>query len=168
MKKAKIAALFLCALALSSHAAHTKGDIMKQEITRKGALGGFKGDSKIFSGEVRVEMMFHANKWRSFSGGAVHFAPKARSAWHTHPAGQTLIVTEGSIYTGTREGVIDIARAGDVISCPPDVEHWHGAGAESSGTHIALTLEKDGINVLWGEKVSDEEYERAIQQAKSK
>lgn len=135
---------------------------MRQEITRKGALGGFKGDSKNFSGEVMVDMLFTSNKWRNFSGGMVRFAPKARTAWHTHPAGQTLVVTEGIIYTGTRDGIVDVARAGDVISCPPGVEHWHGAGVESSGAHIALTLEKDGTNGIWGEKLSDEEYENAL------
>lgn len=145
-----------------------KGWVMGQKITKKGSLRSFNGDSKIFSGEVKVDMLFSANKWRNFSGGLVRFSPKARSAWHTHPAGQTLLVTQGTIYTGTKEGMIGIAHEGDVISCPPNVEHWHGAGIESSGTHIALTPEKDGVNVVWGEKLSDEEYLLAIANAKEK
>lgn len=118
-----------------------------QEVVKAGSLGGFKGDSKIFSGEVSVKMLFKSDYYRSFGGGEVTFSPRARTAWHTHPAGQTLIVTQGKIYTGTKAGITQIAKVGDVVLCPPDVEHWHGAGLKEKGVHIALTHEKNGKNV---------------------
>jgi len=136
----------------------------RQKIERVNA--GFKGDSKIFSGEVRVQMLFEKELWRDFNGALVHFSPKARSAWHSHPAGQTLIVTKGVIYTGTKDGITSVAKEGEVISCPPDVVHWHGAGLESSGEHIAIQQFKDNSNVVWGEKVKDTEYNAAIKSAK--
>lgn len=90
---------FLCLLMLSGTFALASVGENMQIIEKAGTHGGFKGDAKIFSGEVKVEMMFKANKWRDFSGGLVEFSKGARSAWHTHPKGQTLIVTEGEIIT---------------------------------------------------------------------
>lgn len=136
-----------------------------QFIDRAGSLGGFVGDSKIFSGEVKVSTMFKSNEWREFSGGLVEFGPKARSAWHTHPAGQTLVVMEGEILTATADEAY-IAKKGDVISCPPNVKHFHGATSGSKGVHLALTGTKDGKNVTWLEKVSDKEYEEALKKVK--
>ena len=141
--------------------------MQKQEIVKDGSLGGFKGDSKIFSGEVNVKMLFKSGDYRNYGGALVTFSPKARTAWHTHPAGQTLIVTQGMIYTGTKEGITQIAKVGDVVLCPSDIEHWHGAGLKESGAHIALTHEKDGKNVTWLELLSDEEYEGYIKEAES-
>lgn len=138
----------------------TQGADLAQELTKEAKE--IKGDSRIFSGEVRVTMLFEKNAWRDFSGARVHFSPKARSAWHTHPAGQTLIVTQGVIYTGTKDGIVYKAEAGESIACPPNVDHWHGAGLESSGTHIALTQYDKDSNVIWGDKLSDEEYLQAI------
>ena len=143
-----------------------QGEKSMQEITKDATE--MKGDSRIFSGEVGVTMLFEKNAWRDFSGAKVHFSPKARSAWHTHPAGQTLIVTQGVIYTGTKDGIIHKAEVGESISCPPNVEHWHGAGLESSGTHIALTQYDKDSNVIWGDKLSDEEYFQAIKQAEKR
>lgn len=137
-----------------------------QEVIKAGSLGEFKGDSKIFSGEVSVKILFKSEDYRNYSGAEVTFSPRARSAWHTHPAGQTLIVTQGTIYTGTKEGIVQIAKPGDVVLCPSDVGHWHGAGLKEKGVHIALTHEKDGNNVTWLELLSDEEYEEAIRKAK--
>ena len=139
-----------------------------QEVVKAGSLGGFKGDSKIFSGEVSVKMLFKSDYYRSFGGGEVTFSPRARTAWHTHPAGQTLIVTQGKIYTGTKAGITQIAKVGDVVLCPPDVEHWHGAGLKEKGVHIALTHEKNGKNVTWLELLSDTEYEGYIKEAESR
>ncbi|WP_305862469.1 cupin domain-containing protein [Helicobacter cholecystus] len=139
-----------------------------QEVIKAGSLGGFKGDSKIFSGEVSVKMLFKSGDYRNYSGAEVTFSPRARSAWHTHPAGQTLIVTQGIIYTGTKEGIVQIAKAGDVVLCPSDVEHWHGAGLTQERVYIALTHEKDGKNVTWLELLSDEEYESYIKEAESR
>lgn len=141
-------------------------EVQEQELVKSGSLGGFKGDSKIFSGEVNVKTLFKSGGYRNYGGGEVTFSPRARTAWHTHPAGQTLIVTKGTIYTGTKSRITQIAKPGDVVLCPPDIKHWHGAGLKESGTHIALTHEKNGKNVIWLELLSDEEYERFIKEAK--
>ncbi|WP_233707748.1 cupin domain-containing protein [Helicobacter aurati] len=137
-----------------------------QEVIKSGSLGSFKGDSKIFSGEVNVKMLFKSGDYRNYSGALVSFSPRARTAWHTHPAGQTLIVTKGTIYTGTKEGVVHVAHEGDSVLCPADIPHWHGAGLSESGSHIALTHEKDGKNVTWLQLLSDEEYESYIKEAR--
>ncbi|EPS3695853.1 cupin domain-containing protein, partial [Campylobacter jejuni] len=123
-------------------------------------------DSKFFSKNVKVSMMFKSNEWRNFSGALVEFEVSARSAWHTHPQGQTLIVTEGEIITKVPGQKAFIAKKGDVISCPIGVKHFHGATNTSSGAHIALTGEKEGKNVEWLELVSDEEYENALKEAR--
>ena len=146
-----------------------QGEMMKeQEIIKAGSLGGFKGDSKIFSGEVSVKTLFKSGDYRNYGGGEVTFSPRARTAWHTHPAGQTLIVTQGTIYTGTKNGITQIAKPGDVVLCPSDTEHWHGAGLTEKGVHIALTHDKDGKNVTWLELLSDEEYEGYVREAEQK
>lgn len=139
--------------------------VQMQELESKGIHGNFKGDSKIFSGNVKVSMMFKVNEWRNFSGALVEFEPSARSAWHTHPQGQTLIVTEGEIITKVPGQKAVIAKKGDVISCPIGVKHFHGATNTNKGVHIALTGEKEGKNVEWLELVSDEEYENALKEA---
>ena len=128
-----------------------QGEMMKeQEIIKAGSLGGFKGDC------------------RNYGGREVTFSPGARTAWHTHPAGHTLIFTQGTIYTGTKGGITQIAKPGDVVLCPSDTEHWHGAGLTEKGVHIALTHDKDGKNVTWLELLSDEEYEGYIKEAEQK
>ena len=137
-----------------------------QEIVKAGSLGGFVGDEKIFTGKVKVTKLFNDAPYRPFGGGLVEFERGARSAWHTHPAGQTLIVTKGVIITGTEQGEVQIAREGDTILCPPNLKHWHGASDKQSGAHIALTGVKAGNNVNWLEKVSDEEYKTALKKAK--
>ena len=137
-----------------------------QTITKNGELGSLKGDPKIFSGEVKVSMLFKSSSWREFSGALVEFSKNARSAWHTHPAGQTLIVTEGEILTKIPGQAANIAKKGDVISCPPNIRHFHGASDTSHGNHIALTQEKDGKNVNWQELVSYEEYAKALKEAR--
>ena len=136
-----------------------------QELVKFGSLGGFDGDSKIFTGKVRVTKLFNEASYRAFGGGLVEFSAGARSAWHTHPAGQTLIVTDGVIITATEEGVVQLASKGDTILCPPNLRHFHGATDKQSGSHIALTGVKDGKNVVWLEKVSDKEYKEALKKA---
>lgn len=111
-------------------------------------------------------MMFKSNEWRNFSGALVEFEVSARSAWHTHLQGQTLIVTEGEIITKVPGQKAFITKKGDVISCPIGVKHFHGATNTSSGAHIALTGEKEGKNVEWLELASDEEYENALKEAR--
>jgi quercetin dioxygenase-like cupin family protein len=92
------------------------------------------------------------------SGGHVTFEPGARSAWHTHPLGQTLVVTSGLGWAQSEGGPIEEIRPGDVIWFPPDEKHWHGATATTAMTHIAITESLNGKNVDWMEKVSDEQY----------
>lgn len=150
----KLFCLLSCIVA-SSNAAES------QNIEKQGTYPNFKGDSKIFSGEVNVFMMFKENKWREFGGALVEFSPKARSAWHIHPAGQTLIVTQGEIITQVKGEKASLAKKGDVISCPPNIKHWHGARNQKAA-HIALTGYKEGGNVEWLELVSDEDYEKAL------
>lgn len=96
----------------------------------------------------------------------MEFSKNARSAWHTHPAGQTLIVTQGEILTKVPGQKAVITKKGDVISCPPNVRHFHGATDTSSGSHIALTQEKDGKNVSWENLVSEAEYKEALKEAR--
>ena len=144
------------------------GIAMAQTITKSGELGSFKGDSAIFSGDVKVSILFKSESWRSFGGGLVEFSKNARSAWHTHPAGQTLIVTEGEILTKVPGQRATIATKGDVISCPPNVRHFHGATDTSKGSHIAITQEREGKNVVWENLVSDAEYSDALKEARDK
>ena len=138
----------------------------EQELLKAGSLGGFEGSDTIFSGKVKVTTLFKDAPYRAFGGALVEFSKGARTAWHTHPAGQTLIVTQGIIITGTENGEVQIARKGDTILCPPNVKHWHGASEKQKGAHIALTGVKDGQNVNWLEKLSDEEYKSALKRAK--
>ncbi|WP_321998989.1 (R)-mandelonitrile lyase [Priestia megaterium] len=129
-----------------------------QTITRGGSQASSKGSAEFFTGNVRIDPLFSENDSAPYTGGYVTFQPGARSAWHTHPAGQRLIVTEG--VGGVQEwgGPIEEIRAGDVVWCPPGVKHWHGASPTTAMTHIALTGMLDGNNVEWLEKVSDEQY----------
>lgn len=161
----KILFLTLTSVTLTFANQTYKGENM-QTIEKSGKYESFKGDSKIFSGDVKIHMMFKANGWRDFSGGLVEFSKNARSAWHTHPKGQTLIVTEGEIITKVPGQKAVIAKKGDVISCPIGVKHFHGATNTSKGVHIALTSEIDGRNVEWLELVSDEEYKNALKEAR--
>lgn len=123
-----------------------------------GSQQSMKGPEEYFTGEVQVDMLFPANDNAPFSGGQVTFQPGARTAWHLHPAGQHLIVTSGVGLTGTRDGKIIEFKAGDTVWCPPDVDHWHGATPDTAMSHIALTGILNGENVVWKEKVTDEEY----------
>jgi quercetin dioxygenase-like cupin family protein len=123
-----------------------------------GSQQSMKGPEEYFTGEVQVDMLFPANEHAPFSGAQVTFQPGARTAWHLHPAGQHLIVTSGVGLTGTRDGKIIQFKAGDSIWCPPDIDHWHGATPDSPMSHVALTGILNGENVVWKEKVTDEEY----------
>ena len=138
-----------------------------QILTKKEELKIYDGiSSEIFAGGLpRVTLLFGATPYANAGAALVSFPKGVRTAWHTHPAGQNLIVTKGKIYTGTASGVLQIARAGDVVLCPPDVKHWHGAGLDEGGEHIAVTFEKDGRNVVWLEHLSQIEYENFVKPA---
>ena len=127
-------------------------------ITRAGSQPSAKGSAEYFTGAVRVDPMFPATAPSRVSGGHVTFEPGARSAWHTHPVGQTLVITLGLGWVQQWGGPKQEVRAGDVVWFPPGIKHWHGASATTAMTHIAIQETIDGKNVDWLEQVSDEQY----------
>ena len=134
------------------------GDGQTLRITRAGSQPSAKGSAEYFTGTVRVDPMFPATAPSRVSGGHVTFEPGARSAWHTHPVGQTLIITSGLGWVQQWGGPKQEVRAGDVVWFPPGIKHWHGASASTAMTHIAIQETVDGKNVDWLEQVSDEQY----------
>jgi quercetin dioxygenase-like cupin family protein len=129
------------------------------QIKRNGTQPSGKGPEEYFTGRVRIEPLFQAPDPARGSGALVTFEPGARTAWHTHPLGQTLIVTSGLGWTQCWGGPIEEIRPGDVLSCPPGVKHWHGATPTTAMSHIAIQeRDANGKAVDWMEKVSDEQY----------
>jgi quercetin dioxygenase-like cupin family protein len=131
------------------------------EIKRCGTQSSAKGPAETFTGQVRIDPLFQPGEPARALGAYVTFEPGARSAWHTHPLGQTLIVTGGCGLVQSVGGPVELIRPGDVVWCPPGEKHWHGATAETAMTHIAIVEQLGGRGVDWLEKVSDEEYEAA-------
>jgi 4-carboxymuconolactone decarboxylase len=129
-------------------------------ITRSGSQPSRQGAAETFTGMVRIEPLFNAIPPSRAAGGRVTFEPGARSAWHTHPLGQTLIVTAGTGWIQEWGGPVQEMREGDVVWIPPDQKHWHGATPTSRMTHIAITEYLDSKNVEWMERVSDAQYRR--------
>ena len=128
------------------------------EIKRTGSQPSRKGEEEYFTGSVRIESLFEPNEPARALGASVTFEPGARTAWHTHPLGQILIVTAGSGRAQRWGGPIEEIRAGDVVWFPPGEKHWHGATATTAMTHIAIVEKLDGKSADWMEKVSDEQY----------
>jgi quercetin dioxygenase-like cupin family protein len=128
------------------------------DIIRNGSVPTAKGPVEYFTGNVRIDMPFKGKGDARVTGATVTFEPGARSAWHTHPLGQTLIVTAGKGWTQCEGGPIVEINAGDIICCPANHKHWHGATPTTAMTHIALQEALDGKVVEWMEKVTDEEY----------
>jgi quercetin dioxygenase-like cupin family protein len=137
---------------------NASGNPAQMVIARAGSQASTKGPAQNFTGSVRVDPLFGVRAPSSVSGGAVTFEPGARSAWHTHPMGQVLIVTAGAGRIQQWGGVVEQIRPGDVIWTPPGVKHWHGAAPTTAVTHIAIQESANGKNVEWMEKVSDEQY----------
>lgn len=129
------------------------------EIARVGSQPSIKGKADYFTGAVRIDPLFSAIDPSRTSGGSVTFEPGARSAWHTHPAGQILIVTAGRGWVQQWGEKVQEMRAGDIVRIPPGVKHWHGAAATTAVTHLAIQESVDGRVVDWLEKVSDEQYQ---------
>lgn len=121
------------------------------------------GPAEYFTGAVRVTPLIQGEEPSCLSCASVNFESGARSAWHTHPKGQLLIVTEGSGLIQEWGGPIRRIQKGDVIWTPPGVKHWHGADRTSSMTHTAIQESKDGKAVEWMEKVSEEQYSRPVE-----
>jgi len=128
------------------------------EIKKNGSQASAKGPGDWFTGAVRIDPLFQSNDSRRAAAASVTFEPGARTAWHTHPLGQTLIVTAGCGWTQRRGRPIEEIRPGDVVWFPPGEKHWHGAAPTTAMTHIAIQEQLDGKVVDWMEKVSDEQY----------
>jgi quercetin dioxygenase-like cupin family protein len=149
----------LCALGAAGPAlAQAPAAAATQEITRAGTQASSVGPAEFFTGRVRVDPVWPADGRINASGGLVTFEPAARSAWHTHPNGQRLVVTSGVGLTQEWGKPVQTIRPGDVVWCPPDVKHWHGAAPTTAMSHLAVTGTADGKNVTWMEKVSDDQY----------
>jgi len=129
------------------------------DIKRSGSQPSGKGPAEYFTGTVRIDPLFETQEPARARGASVTFEPGARTAWHTHPLGQTLIVTSGCGWTQCWDGSIETIRPGDVVSIPPGEKHWHGATKTTAMTHIAIHEYLDGRAVDWMEKVSDEQYQ---------
>ena len=129
------------------------------EIKRNGSRPSGKGPAEYFTGAVRVDMLFQPTDPSRVAGAHVTFEPGARTAWHTHPLGQTLIVTSGSGWAQREGGPIEQIQPGDIVWFEPGEKHWHGATATTAMTHIAIQEQLDGKTVDWMEQVSDEQYQ---------
>ncbi|KAF5885975.1 cupin domain-containing protein [Rhizobium sp. PEPV16] len=129
------------------------------EIKRSGSQPSAKGPADWFTGRVRVDPLFAATNPERAAGASVTFEPGARTAWHTHPLGQTLIVTSGCGRVQREGGPVEKIRAGDVVSFAPAERHWHGASPTTAMTHIAIQEQLDGKVVDWMEHVTDTQYQ---------
>src|SRR5207244_13545542 len=131
---------------------------LDMEIKRVGTQASAKGPADWFTGTVRIDPLFQANAPARAGGASVTFEPGARTAWHSHPLGQTLIVTAGCGLAQRWGGPVEEIRPGDVVWFPPGEQHWHGAAPTTAMTHIAIQEELDSKVVDWMEKVTDEQY----------
>jgi 4-carboxymuconolactone decarboxylase len=163
----KILAVTLISLSLFASAAlHAQTSTTKAptssliKIVRSDSLQSNKGSAQYFTGSVQVQQLFPANDPSRTSGGKVKFEAGARSAWHTHPFGQILIVMEGTGWIQQWGGPIEEIRKSDVIWIPAGVKHWHGATPNTAMTHIAIQEELNGKAVEWMEQVPDEQYHK--------
>jgi quercetin dioxygenase-like cupin family protein len=130
------------------------------EIKRAGSQPSGKGPEDYFAGAVRMDPLHSPDEPARAVAVLVTFEPGARTAWHTHPLGQTLIVTSGCGWVQRAGGPVETIRPGDVVWFPPGEKHWHGATARTAMSHIAIQEKLNGVTAAWAEKVSDEEYAR--------
>ena len=147
-------------LRAKAEAPSTQKKESNMEIKRSGSQPSGKGPAEWFTGTVRIDPLFEAKAPARASGASVTFEPGARTVWHTHPLGQTLIVTTGCGRAQREGGPVEEIRPGDVISFAPNEKHWHGAAPTTAMTHIAIQEALDGKVVDWMEKVSDEQYRK--------
>ncbi|MBO9096634.1 MULTISPECIES: (R)-mandelonitrile lyase [unclassified Rhizobium] len=129
------------------------------KITRSGSLPSAKGPSDYFTGTVRIDAPFKGEDPARIGGATVTFEPGARTAWHTHPLGQTLLVLSGFGRTQREGGPIEEIRPGDIVWFAPGEKHWHGAAPSTAMSHVAIAEALDGKVVDWLEHVTDEQYE---------
>jgi quercetin dioxygenase-like cupin family protein len=153
-----VTALLAAAIPLGLYKATPAGAEESMEISPSESRSAASGPADTFTGDVSVKPLFDTNQARNFSSAEVSFTPCARTAWHSHPGGQTLIVTSGTGWVqewgGPKRGI----TVGDVVWTPPGIKHWHGAGSETAMTHIAIQAFVDGRPVDWTEHVTDDEY----------
>lgn len=158
MKKLMIAStLLLIATSQVSYA-----DDAKEQIHYYGdAQKSFEGPENLFTGKVKVDMLFPENETANYSAAYVHFDAGAHTAWHEHPAGQHMIVVKGTALTGTRDGKVVKFTEGEAVWCPPGIDHWHGATKHEAMTHLVVTASANDKNVIWKEKLTPEQYDAA-------
>ena len=157
-------AIIITAVACSNNTENSENNYpappLETYLIKNGEGQKFKGSEEYFTGDVEVESITSPNSSSHFGIAYVTFQAGARSAWHTHPSGQHLIVLEGIGLTQEESKPIQEFRAGDVLYCPPNVKHWHGASPNSYMKHAAITGVSNGSGVVWMEKVTDEEYNK--------
>jgi quercetin dioxygenase-like cupin family protein len=158
MKSLAVSALSLSLLAFDLPAEEKSVLI----VNTNGSQPSVKGPADYFTGTVRVDAPFKGTDGARVSGATVTFEPGARTAWHTHPLGQTLIVTAGSGLVQESGKPVRLIKPGDTVWIPPNVKHWHGATATTAMSHIAIAEVLDGKVVDWMEQVSDEQYGGAL------
>jgi quercetin dioxygenase-like cupin family protein len=151
-------AMLVVVLLFPARVAMAQEGMSSMEINRKAEQITVEGPEQYFTGRATITAQFARTAPSRVTGAIVHFDPGARTAWHSHPLGQTLIVTEGIGWTQIEGGPKLEFHAGDVLWCPPDHKHWHGATPAEGMTHIAIQEALDGKNVTWMEKVTDEQY----------
>lgn len=130
------------------------------KIIANGSLPSRIGPAEYFTGTVRIDAPFQATEPARVGGATVTFEPGARTAWHTHPLGQTLIVTHGQGWIQCEGEAIQVMNTGDIVWIPENVKHWHGATPDNAMTHIAIAESLNGSPVDWLEQVSDQQYQR--------
>jgi quercetin dioxygenase-like cupin family protein len=136
------------------------------KINKSGSQPSGKGPSEWFTGAVRIDPLFASAQPARAAGNSVTFEPGARTAWHTHPLGQTLIVTSGLGWAQREGGPVEEIRPGDVVSFEPGEKHWHGASATVAMTHVAIQESLNGSPVTWQEHVTNEEYQQGLKASK--
>lgn len=147
-------------------AAISSEDAQAVRVIRSGSQPSRQGPEEYFTGSARIDPLFTAEQPSCSGASYVTFEPGARTAWHTHPLGQVLIVTAGTGFVQRWGGPIEAFHAGDVVRISPRVKHWHGATPTSRMTHIAIQEQFDGKNVEWLEKVTEEQYAQASSAAR--
>ena len=150
----------ITAKSATAPAAQQRNEIMDIDLKRAGSRPSGKGPAEWFTGAVRIDPLFQAQDPARANGAHVTFEPGARTAWHTHPLGQTLIITSGLGWVQREGGTIEEVRPGDVVWFPPGLKHWHGATATTAMSHIAIQESLNGSPVTWMEHVSDAQYGR--------
>ncbi|MEQ8694834.1 MAG: cupin domain-containing protein [Gammaproteobacteria bacterium] len=158
-KPASVAAIAIISLVIAASTASAQADQVIT-VSRAGSQPSTVGTAENFTGSVRVDSRFKGTGLSRISGATVTFEPGARTAWHTHPLGQTLVVTAGVGLVQHWNGTVQVIRPGDTVWIRPGAKHWHGASATVGMSHIAFSEALDGKTVEWMEKVSDEQYGR--------